>query len=54
MSSDEAALFESDKLFAMHILLRQWDEKAKLENKALPSLEKYRKMMIAQLQEGKV
>lgn len=50
MSADEAALFEADKLFELHIRLRQWDEKAKLENKPLPPLDKYRKMMIAHLQ----
>jgi phosphonate degradation associated HDIG domain protein len=50
MSATEAASFEADKLFDLHIRLRQWDEKAKLENKALPPLEKYRSMMIEHLQ----
>jgi predicted HD phosphohydrolase len=50
MSAGEAALFEEDKLFELHIRLRQWDEKAKLENKPLPPLDKYRKMMIEHLQ----
>lgn len=50
MSSGEAALFETDKLFEMHIRLRQWDEKAKLEDKLLPPMDKYRKMMITHLQ----
>ena len=50
MSAEEAVLFEADSLFEMHIRLRQWDEKAKLENKPLPPLDKYRRMMIAHLQ----
>lgn len=50
MSNEEAALFEADKLFDLHIRLRQWDEKAKLENKPLPPLEKFERMMIAHLE----
>lgn len=49
MSAAEAALFETDKLFDLHIRLRRWDERAKLENKPLPPLEKYSRMMIEQL-----
>jgi predicted HD phosphohydrolase len=50
MSPAEAALFEADGLFELHIRLRQWDEKAKLENKPVPPLDKFRKMMITHLQ----
>ncbi len=50
MSAAEAALFETDSLFELHIRLRQWDEKAKMENKPLPPLDKYREMMITHLQ----
>ncbi len=50
MTLEEAMAFESDALFDLHIKLRRWDEKAKLENKALPSLDKYADMMLHHLQ----
>ncbi len=50
MSAEEAQAFENDPLFTLHIRLRQWDEKAKLENQPLPSLDKFREMMIRHLQ----
>lgn len=49
MSAEEALAFQADPLFEMHIRLRQWDEKAKLENQPLPLLKKYRDMMIDHL-----
>jgi len=51
MSAAEAESFEADPLFDLHIRLRRWDEKAKLEDQPLPPLEKYREMMIAHLRE---
>jgi len=45
MTLEEAMAFESDPLFEMHIKLRRWDEKAKLENQPLSSLDKYAGMM---------
>jgi phosphonate degradation associated HDIG domain protein len=50
MTAEEAAAFENDPLFELHIRLRQWDEKAKLENQPLPPLEKFKGMMIRHLQ----
>ena len=49
MSPEEAIAFESDPLFSLHIRLRQWDEKAKLENQPVPSLDKFRDMMVRHL-----
>ena len=49
MTQNEAGSFESDELFELHIRLRTWDEKAKLENQDLPPLEKFRDMMIGHL-----
>lgn len=45
MTAEEAASFEADPLFEMHIRLRKWDEKAKLEEQPLPPLSKYRDMI---------
>lgn len=45
MTAEEAASFEADPLFEMHIRLRKWDEKAKLEEQPLPHLTKYRNMI---------
>ena len=49
MTLEEAGLFESDKLFDLHIKLRRWDEKAKLEKQPMPPLEKYKDMAIRHL-----
>lgn len=49
MTSEEATLFESGHLFDLHIKLRRWDEKAKLENKPMPSLQKYKDMAMRHL-----
>ncbi len=49
MSLEEAMRFESDPLFDLHIKLRRWDEKAKLENKPVPPLQKYRDMALRHL-----
>lgn len=49
MTAEEAHDFESDQLFELHIQLRIWDERAKLIDQPLPSLEKYREMMIRHL-----
>ena len=54
MTLEEAMAFESDSLFDMHIKLRRWDEKAKLENQPLPSLDKYSAMMLHHLQGKKI
>jgi phosphonate degradation associated HDIG domain protein len=49
MTQDEAISFEADPLFELHVKLRRWDEKAKLEHQPLPSLDKYETMMIRHL-----
>lgn len=50
MSLEEAMLFESDNLFDLHIKLRRWDEKAKLEKQPMPPLQKYKDMAIRHLE----
>jgi phosphonate degradation associated HDIG domain protein len=45
MSREEAAEFEADPLFALHIKLRRWDEAAKLERQSMPPLDTYREMI---------
>lgn len=50
MSADQAAAFEKDELFEMHIRLRRWDEQAKLEYQSIPPLNKYEDMIIHHLQ----
>lgn len=54
MTLEEAMRFESDPLFDLHIKLRRWDEKAKQENKPLPSLQKYYDMAGRHLLEQRV
>jgi phosphonate degradation associated HDIG domain protein len=49
MSADEAAAFEADPLFKLHIRLRRWDEMAKEENQVLPPLDNYTAMIIRHL-----
>jgi 2-amino-1-hydroxyethylphosphonate dioxygenase (glycine-forming) len=53
MTKQEAAAFETDPLFQLYIKIREWDDKAKLMNKSLPSLEKYREMAIRLLMKSK-
>jgi phosphonate degradation associated HDIG domain protein len=49
MTSDEAEEFEEDPLFHEIILMRRWDEQAKIQNITLPDLQRYRTMIIAHL-----
>jgi phosphonate degradation associated HDIG domain protein len=49
MSLEEAMAFETDSLFDLHIQLRRWDEKAKLEHQLLPGLDKYAAMILRHL-----
>lgn len=44
MTEEEAGLFEADHLHKLYIRLREWDDLAKLENKPLPPLQKYKDM----------
>jgi phosphonate degradation associated HDIG domain protein len=50
MTLEEAAAFEKDPLFNEIILMRRWDEQAKVQNKALPELQRYRSMIINHLE----
>ncbi len=49
MTADEALVFEMDDLFQVYILIRKWDDLAKLSNKPLPAFNTYRSMMLAHL-----
>ena len=49
MTADEANKFKSDPYFSLYISLRKWDEKAKLTDIPLPSLDKYKILMEAHL-----
>jgi phosphonate degradation associated HDIG domain protein len=50
MTEEEADLFEEDSLFREIILMRKWDEAAKIENQPLPGLNPFREMIIHHLQ----
>jgi 2-amino-1-hydroxyethylphosphonate dioxygenase (glycine-forming) len=50
MSSKEAAAFESDPYFELHIMLRRWDEKAKVEKMQLPLPAHFHAMIIRHLE----
>jgi phosphonate degradation associated HDIG domain protein len=49
MKDDEAYAFEADPLHDLFIKLREWDDKAKTEDKPLPSLDRYKEMAYQQL-----
>jgi phosphonate degradation associated HDIG domain protein len=49
MTEDEAAAFEQYPLFDLIIQMRKWDELAKIENKPLPDLQRYRAMIFQHL-----
>ncbi|MCE2958711.1 MAG: HD domain-containing protein [Bacteroidota bacterium] len=49
MTEEEAHQFENDPLFATSILMRQWDEEAKLENIALIDIKKIKSKALAAL-----
>src|SRR5690349_1494211 len=49
MSDAEALAFEKYPLFDLIIQMRYWDEAAKIEHQAVPSLDKYRNMMVRHL-----
>jgi predicted HD phosphohydrolase len=49
MTDDEADLFEKDVLFSEIILMRRWDEQAKIEHKPLPDLSHYHDMIVHHL-----
>lgn len=49
MTESEALAFEADPLHTNYIVLRKWDEMAKMENKPLPALSYFEAMMITHL-----
>lgn len=49
MNETEAELFEQDDLHLLYIKLREWDDKAKVEQQPLPEATKYRQMCIRHL-----
>ncbi len=49
MNETEAELFEQDHLHLLYIKLREWDDKAKLENIPLPGLERFRQKALYHL-----
>ncbi|HVS95477.1 MAG TPA: HD domain-containing protein [Puia sp.] len=49
MTREEADAFEQYPLFPLIIQMRKWDEQAKIENKPLPDLRHYRKMILHHL-----
>ena len=50
MNEQEAAEFEADPLHELYIQFRKWDEAAKLEQVALPSLDIYKEMIVRHLE----
>lgn len=44
MSAEEAETFRKDPLFELHIIMRKWDEEAKLRNQPLPDLNIYKEI----------
>lgn len=49
MSAKEADAFEKDPLFSEIILMRRWDEQAKVPDTPVPDLSRYRTMIINHL-----
>jgi phosphonate degradation associated HDIG domain protein len=49
MTGEEANAFEKDPLFSEIILMRRWDEQAKVQNKPMPDLSHFRDMIVHHL-----
>lgn len=52
MNADEAEAFETDPMFDLYIKMRTWDDLAKITNKALPELNRYKQMAISHLMQN--
>jgi 2-amino-1-hydroxyethylphosphonate dioxygenase (glycine-forming) len=52
MNNEEMLLFEQDPLHPLYIKLREWDDKAKLEQQPLPPLDRYKAMAVRHLMRG--
>lgn len=49
MTVEEANAFEKDPLFSEIILMRRWDEQAKIQNKPMPDLNHFHNMIVHHL-----
>ena len=49
MTIEEANVFEKDPLFSEIILMRRWDEQAKIQGKPMPDLNLFHKMIVHHL-----
>jgi phosphonate degradation associated HDIG domain protein len=49
MTGEEANAFEKDPLFSEIILMRRWDEQAKVQNRPMPDLSHFRDMIVHHL-----
>jgi predicted HD phosphohydrolase len=52
MNAEEAEAFEADPMFDIYIKMRTWDDLAKITNKALPDLNRYKQMAISHLMQN--
>jgi phosphonate degradation associated HDIG domain protein len=52
MNAEEAEAFEADPMFEIYIKMRTWDDLAKITNKALPDLNRYKQMAISHLMQN--
>jgi phosphonate degradation associated HDIG domain protein len=52
MNAEEAEAFEADPMFDIYIKMRTWDDLAKITNKALPDLNRYKQMAILHLMQN--
>jgi phosphonate degradation associated HDIG domain protein len=52
MNAEEAKAFETDPMFNLYIKMRTWDDLAKITNKALPDLNRYKQMAISHLMQN--
>jgi len=52
MNAEEAEAFEADPIFYIYIKMRTWDDLAKITNKALPDLNRYKQMAISHLMQN--
>jgi phosphonate degradation associated HDIG domain protein len=52
MNADEAKAFETDPMFDLYIKMRTWDDLAKITNKTLPDLNRYKQMAVSHLMQN--
>ncbi len=52
MNAEEAEAFEADPMFDIYIKMRTWDDLAKITNKDLPDLNRYKQMAISHLMQN--